>query len=318
VRRIIESFTLVAVVLFVLCGTTIVSAATSKTPVSKKGIDFRWLNNAGFEIVLPSGAHVLIDPWLDSSKIAPVPLADIQRADYIILSHIHSDHADDVGNIQKKFPDVRIFVPMLSAEPLAKWQKINVAKLYKVSDGQKFQFDDVKIEVFASRHTESKKGNYLKWDATGELTDQSWGYLDVYNFLITAADGTKFMIWAGTPSVDQVYALKGINPDLAAMHISPKQDFAMLSRIVVAMNPKILMPHHYDIWPFILKTMPEEVSEFPIPPEQATPDTVVKNMMAYVRTQLAKGAPRAHFFEPERLTWYHYDLASKRVLPKSK
>jgi L-ascorbate metabolism protein UlaG (beta-lactamase superfamily) len=314
-RRIIKSLALVAVVLLFLCGTTVIFAATQKIPASKTGIDFRWLNNAGFEIILPSGAHVLIDPWLDSSTISgwAFPLANIERADYIILSHIHSDHAQDVGNIQKKFPNVSIFVGALSAEPLAKWQQLNVNKVYKVTDGQRFQFDDVTIQVLASRHTEGRKGNYLKWDATGELTDQSWGTLDVYNYLITAADGTKFVIWAGTPSEDQVYALKGIKPDVAAMHISPKQDFSLWARIVASMDPNILMGHHWDIWEYMWANVPGAIDEVPLPRDQVT----VQNVMNLFKTALAKGAPRANYFVPEHHVWYHYDHKTKKVTPQT-
>lgn len=63
---------------------------------------------------------MLFDPWLDSAKVSPVPLVSLERPDYLVLSHIHFDHARDVGAIQKKFPGVRIFSGMLSVEPLAK------------------------------------------------------------------------------------------------------------------------------------------------------------------------------------------------------
>lgn len=36
-----------------------------------KGIKFRWLNNAGFEIELSSGKHLLVDPWLDEARSIP-------------------------------------------------------------------------------------------------------------------------------------------------------------------------------------------------------------------------------------------------------
>ena len=121
------------------------------------GINFRWLNNAGFELVLSSGAHVLIDPWLDSAKQNPVPISQIERADYMLVTHIHFDHAEDVGAVQKKFPGVRIFTGMLSAEPLARWHNLDISRLYKVIDGQEFRFDDVAIKAIAGRHTERER-----------------------------------------------------------------------------------------------------------------------------------------------------------------
>ena len=201
-------------------------------PAAQCGINFRWLNNAGFELVLSSGAHVLIDPWLDSAKQNPVPLSQIERADYMLVTHIHFDHAEDVGVVQKKFPGVRIFTGMLSAEPLARWHNLDVSRLYKVIDGQEFRFDDVAIKAIAGRHTEANRGNALKWEADGRLHRDSVGLLDLYQYLVTDTDGTKFLIWGGTPSVDNVYRLAGMKPDIAAVHISPKQDFAILSRMI--------------------------------------------------------------------------------------
>jgi len=276
-------------------------------------MNFRWLNNAGFEIVLRSGAHVLVDPWLDSAKFSPVPLATITRADYVVLSHIHFDHAQDVGAIQKKFPEVRIFTGMLSAEPLAKEQKLNVARLYKVSDGEEFQFDDVTIKAFAGRHTESVKGNYLKWDEGGHITSESMGTLDMYQYLITDADGTKFLVWGGTPSAESANRIRGTNADLAAIHISPKQDFSMLARVVNAANPNVMMPHHYDIWPFVLRSMPGEAQQFPAEVQPVTPENVIPKTMAYVSDRLVKEQVRATYLLPEHHAWYHYDPTKKQV-----
>jgi L-ascorbate metabolism protein UlaG (beta-lactamase superfamily) len=292
-----------------------VPAAPVSMNAASCGMNFRWLNNAGFEIVLRSGAHLLVDPWLDSAKFYPVPLDSLERADYLVLSHIHFDHAQDVGVIQKKFPGVRIFTGMLSAEPLAREKKLDVSRLYKVTDGQEFKFEDVTIKAFAGRHTESIRGNYLKWESDGHISTESMGTLDLYQYLITDADGTKFMIWAGTPSIDNANRLAGVHADLAAVHVSPKQDIALLARVVNAIDAKVVMPHHYDIWPYILRTMPSEAQQFPSEVQPVTPDNVISKTMAYVSRRLAEGHVKAGWFIPEHHAWYHYDPASRKALP---
>lgn len=279
-------------------------------------MQFRWLNTAGFEIVLSDGSHLLVDPWLDSAAYHSVPVADIERADYIVVSHIHPDHAEDVRRVQERFPDVRIFVPSLSAEPLTRWLNLDTSRLYKVGDGQEFRFDEVTIRAFAGRHTESDEGNYLEWEeGTGELTPESWGTLDLYQYLITDKDGTEFMVWAGTPSEDNAYALAGLRPDLAAVHVSPKQDFSMLARVVNSMDPRILMPHHHDIWPWILERIPEEATQFPAEVQPVTPENVIEKMMPYVEQQLADGGVTAEYFTPEHHEWYHYNSTTKTPEP---
>jgi L-ascorbate metabolism protein UlaG (beta-lactamase superfamily) len=280
---------------------------------SEGDLDFRWLNNAGFEITLSSGARVLIDPWLDSARFNPLPLEEIEGVDYILLSHTHSDHAEDIGAIQKRFPEVRIFVGLLSAEPLVRSQNLDTSRLYKVSDGQIFQFDDIRIEAIAGRHTESALGNHLEWDEEGRLTAQGAGTLDMFQYMITAPDGTSFMAWGGTPSVDNAYRLAGLQPDVAAVHISPKQDFDILARILVEMEPEIVIPHHYDIWPFILETRPEEIANFPEAVRPLTAANVIERMMPYVSEQLQAGGMRADYFVPEPHAWYRYDEATTSV-----
>ena len=111
----------------------------------RAGISLRWLNNAGFEMILPGGAHLLVDPWLDEAYMYPVPLKEIERADYVLLTHTHFDHADSIGRIQEKFPKAAVFVGDLSADALCMEYHLNVERLFRVRHGETYQFDDVKI-----------------------------------------------------------------------------------------------------------------------------------------------------------------------------
>lgn len=278
-------------------------------------IDFRWFNNAGFEVVLSSGARVLIDPWLDSARFNPLPATELEGADYLLLSHIHRDHAEDVGKVQAHFPDVRIFVGQLSAEPMVREQGLDTGRLYKVNDGQMFQFDDIKIEAIAGRHTESARGNRLEWDDHGDITSQGAGTLDMFQFMVTGPDGTSFMAWGGTPSVDNAYRLAGLKPDIAAVHISPKQDFAVLARVLKEMGPGFVVPHHYDIWPLILERSPEEIVNFPEEVHPLDPTNVVEKMMPYVSEQLEAGGMEAEYFVPVPHQWYRFDKAAGTITP---
>jgi L-ascorbate metabolism protein UlaG (beta-lactamase superfamily) len=286
----------------------IVSANDYHHPAASTGVDYRWLQNAGFEVILQSGAHVLVDPYLKKSGLTP---QSFERADYILLTHEHSDHAQDVGIIQRQFPDARIFMGGFAANDWVKSQdtilaplpiippltasRFNTSRFYRCYDGQVFKFDDVTIQVFFSRHIESVFGNF-------------GNPIDMLNYLITAADGTKFMVWGGSPSEDQVWAMKGINPDLMIMHISPKQDIHMWARIARETNPLILMPHHYDIWPTILRGNPNEALNFPAEIRDGlTPENVIQRMMAYVSKSIAADGVSAYYYTPLLQQWYHYD-----------
>ena len=132
----------------------------------KNGITMRWYNTAGFEIVMANGKHILLDPFLSGEinglPCDPFDLDQVEQCDYLILSHIHLDHAADVGRIQKKFPGLRMFVGDLSADPLCQWQDIDCSRMYRVRPGEDIQFGELRIQVFAGRHTESKRGAFRK------------------------------------------------------------------------------------------------------------------------------------------------------------
>ena len=66
------------------------------------GIRIRWLGTACFEICLPSGEVIIIDPYLDEAINSAVRSRDIERADLICVSHGHFDHILDVGRLANR------------------------------------------------------------------------------------------------------------------------------------------------------------------------------------------------------------------------
>ena len=230
----------------------------------------RWINTAGFELVMSNGKHILLDPFLsgnvDGVLCHPMELEEIKQCDYLLLSHIHIDHAADVARIPEKFPDVVIFVGDLSADPLCEWLNINCARICRVRSGEVYEFDDLLVEVFAGRHTESPRGYYRgakkfrNQDGSVSLSDW-FGNLELNNYRLTLCDGTRIMVWAGMTSQDQKNRLRGVRSDIALMHVSPKQDFDQFARLVEAMGIRIVIPHHYDFTEGFFKMMPEAMKD---------------------------------------------------------
>ena len=76
----------------------------------KNGGRIRWINTAGFEIELANGKHVLIDPFIsgttsDGIVCYPLPLDEIERCDYLLLSHTHTWIMQQTsGRSSKSFP----------------------------------------------------------------------------------------------------------------------------------------------------------------------------------------------------------------------
>lgn len=282
------------------------------------GIRLRWLNTAGFEIEMSNGKHILLDPFL-SGKVKglecwPISIDAIERCDYLLLSHIHFDHAQDVGDLQKKFPGTYLFVPALSADPLCQVQNLNCARLFPVHNGDKFQFDDVTIQVFSGRHTESPRGyrpggrDFVNPDGTPDR--MMWfGNLELVNYLITTSDGTRILVWAGMTSSDQKHLFAGIQPNIALMHVSPKQDFGEFAALTAAIGTQVIIPHHYDCTETLFEAVPDALKDMS---EENRKSFVIDGKFSFPKYLKAlEGAcreknPGAALIMPEHHKWYRF------------
>jgi L-ascorbate metabolism protein UlaG (beta-lactamase superfamily) len=100
-----------------------VEAAGAASSSAQEGLTLRWWGNNGWEIQLPGGRRVLIDPWLTRfrtgtySKQGADPKTPLTvdkalidryvdsgelRADHILVTHGHYDHLADVPYLAKK------------------------------------------------------------------------------------------------------------------------------------------------------------------------------------------------------------------------
>jgi L-ascorbate metabolism protein UlaG (beta-lactamase superfamily) len=66
-----------------------------------------WHGHAAFEVRTPKGAVLFIDPWLTNPQNPAAaggkdPIASIQKADYILVTHGHFDHTGDAAKLAKK------------------------------------------------------------------------------------------------------------------------------------------------------------------------------------------------------------------------
>lgn len=52
--------------------------------------------HSAFELTTNSGHKLLFDPWLDGNPVADIGVADVEAADFILVSHGHGDHFSDV------------------------------------------------------------------------------------------------------------------------------------------------------------------------------------------------------------------------------
>jgi Predicted Zn-dependent hydrolases of the beta-lactamase fold len=126
-------------------------------------IKIRWITTVCFEIVLPNGKVILIDPWTGFSQTHPTldmktgfEVDDFTGADYIFLSHTHFDHIDDARAVCDKFKQDtyggRIFVPALSSYVFAQQYDIPYREIIPMLPNESFDLDDIVVDVLRCRH----------------------------------------------------------------------------------------------------------------------------------------------------------------------
>lgn len=76
----------------------------SSAPASTGSTQLLWYGQSAFKLTTPSGKVLLIDPWI-TNPVNPngkTDLANLNRADLILITHGHFDHVGDAVAIAKK------------------------------------------------------------------------------------------------------------------------------------------------------------------------------------------------------------------------
>lgn len=153
-----------------LClGLVPAGAATAQPAALKAGeVRLTYLGNAGWEIT-DGRKTILVDPFLTqfarwkpgAPKVAgpddlyaPDPAlidAHVSRADYILITHGHTDHALDAGYIARKTGAV--IVGRETTANLARADDVPEAQLITVIGGEDYAFDDFSLRVIPSIHS---------------------------------------------------------------------------------------------------------------------------------------------------------------------
>ena len=65
-------------------------------------VKIRWFGHSGFSLQDPSGKTVLIDPWFEGNPTAPSGTEDLRKAEFLLLTHDHFDHAADAVTLARQ------------------------------------------------------------------------------------------------------------------------------------------------------------------------------------------------------------------------
>jgi L-ascorbate metabolism protein UlaG (beta-lactamase superfamily) len=115
----------------------------------------KYFAHSAFQITANNGERILIDPFLDDNPNSPVKSKDV-KADYIILSHAHSDHLGDAFKIAKNSSPTFICVNELGN--YLKSKGYHTHNMH-IGGGHNFSFGRVKFTI-AHHGSQTPDGNY--------------------------------------------------------------------------------------------------------------------------------------------------------------
>ena len=191
-----------------------------------------WLGHGSWSIA-SGGHHVLLDPFLDDSPVAPVK-ADGVEADFILVSHGHFDHMADVEKIAK-----RTGAMVISNFEICQWflaKGVDKTHAMNIGGGYNFAFGRVKMTI--AHHTSMLPDGANGGDAAG--------------FLLSLAEGNVYFA-CDTGLFYDMKLIGAAGLELAALPIG--DNFTMgpddALEAVKLLEPKRVVPVHTGTWELI-------------------------------------------------------------------
>ena len=235
-----------------------------------KGLLFRYINFACYEIILPNGKEIVIDPCHAMKHPANPKInmsgyevnfecSDYKGADYVLISHTHGDHTLDLGYLVENYHP-KVVVGAMSAQALAEAYNIPLSELYPMFPNEKLEFEDFTVEVFRGKHTFPRGLNntigYKKahpMDAEKTDADIEAGYMgsiEYCNYLITTKENLRIYIMGGQPNSYYFYndfsVCREKAPNIVFKQSSSKYTPEEFAETLDTFGGQLVLPGHPD------------------------------------------------------------------------
>jgi len=193
----------------------------------------KYFSHSGFQLTTSTGKRILIDPFLTGNPNAPVKAADVE-ADYIILTHAHSDHIGDSFDIAKRCNSTFICV-----NELANYCSSKGFNAHNMHIGGGYNFDFGRVKFTIAHHGSITPDNHYGGEPAG---------------VIISADGIN-LYHTGDTGLFYDMKLIGEMTSIDYMLLPIGDNFTMgitdAIKAIELAKPKTAIPMHYNTFPVI-------------------------------------------------------------------
>ncbi|WP_071130747.1 metal-dependent hydrolase [Enterococcus timonensis] len=201
--------------------------------------------HATLSVILNDGTRILVDPFFTGNSWSTVKPEEIS-CDYILATHGHNDHIQDLLPIAKKNK-----ATVIAIAELASWAKKNGAKSHGMNLGGSFEFPFGHIKMVTAQHSSSF------------TEDGKTIYLGEPAGFILQADGKTIYLAGDTAYFSDMKLLADdFVIDLAVLPIGDNFTMGIKDAVKAAkaVEAKKVLPIHYNTFPAI-KQDPEKFAK---------------------------------------------------------
>ena len=229
-------------------------ASIISTPITK----VTWHGHAAFEITTPKGKSLWIDPWL-KNPVNPAaqggknPVNLVKKADFILITHGHSDHVGDAVELAQK-THARLITNYELADAMVRvsgYPKAQVGLDTAINAGGEITILDgeVMVAMTPAVHSSGLDNPHAGPKDAKQVYGGSAG-----GFILKIKNGPTIYDTGDTAYFKDMEVIgETYHPDLALLNIGGHFGMSpeMAVRAAKAVQAKVVVPHHFKTFPIL-------------------------------------------------------------------